>query len=192
MRLLKSLIENNEVVWVYCRSKKLAAAFLEQCESEGFCTLNHGKPTELFHHKFYGLFNNLTMGYLSNMIWCMTLRAKDEHIRIDYEKYISDDEDYYCHETNTNLFNFDDLNRIAYKKGLDHKKFYETCGHFNEEQSFEEYNAYIYRYLIESSWHYTPEQVVKRMEWEEYFISQSYLSHTSVSECAVEVGYGCG
>ena len=169
MRLLKSLIENNEVVWVYCRSKKLAEDFLEQCESEGFYTLNHGKPTELFHHKFYGLFNNLTMGYLSNMIWHLTFQTDhDEHVRIDYEKYISAAEDYICHKTNYDRFDYSDWTQLAYSNGLSHNSFYELCAQYVEGQSFEEYCAYVYRYVMESSWHYTPEQAAKRIEWEDY------------------------
>lgn len=193
MRLIKDLIEDNDVVWFYCRTKELAKRFLKQCEDEGFFTLNSQKPTILFLHCFYGVFDNFTMGYLSSMIWYLTFQHEnDEHVRIDYEKFTADEENYYCSETSQERFDYSNWNKIAYSNGLNHRKFYDLCELYFEGQSFEEYNAYIFRYLIESSWHYTPEQVVKRMEWEEYFIAQSYLKHASVSECAVEVGYGCG
>ena len=193
MHTLRSLIEENEVVWVYCKNKELAKQFLSQCETEGFWTLNNQKPTTLFLHKFYGVFDNLTMGYLSNMIWCLTFRTgQDEHVRIDYEKFISDEENYICHKTNTRRVDYSDWNLIAYSNGLNHKEFYDLCEHFIDGQSFEEYCAYTYRYLIESSWHYSPEQAIQRMEWEEYYITQSYFRKESVSNCSIEVGYGCG
>jgi len=193
MRTLRALIENHDTVWFYCRNDYLAKKFLEQCESEGFMTLNNQKPTALFHHKFYGVFDNLTMGYLSNMIWCLTLnRSNDNHLRIDYEKYISDEEDYICHRMKGKRIDYADWNLIAYSNGLRPKEFSELCSHFIDGQSFEEYNAYVFRCLIESNWHYSPEQAVERIEWEEHYISQSYLEKRPVSECAIEVGYGCG
>jgi len=193
MRLLRKLIEHNDVVWFYCRNKELSKLFLAQCEREGFSTLDNSKPTELFHHKFYGIFDDFTMGYLSNMIWCLTFQTgHDNHIRVDYEKYISETEDYICHETGTRRFDYSDWNKIAYSSGLNHTKFYELCDKYIEGQSYEEYCAYVYRYLIESSWHYSPEQAAERMTWEEYFIGQCYLRNEPVSDCAVEVGYGCG
>ena len=193
MRTLKALIENHNTIWFYCRNDNLAKTFLEQCENEGFWTLNNQKPTSLFHHKFYGVFDNQTMGYLSNMIWCLTFQhGNDNHLRIDYEKFISDEDDYICQETNTRRVDYSDWNMIAYSNGMNHNEFYDMCEHFIDGQNFEEYNAYIYRYLIESSWHYTPEQAVQRIEWEEYYISQCFLGKHPVSECAIEVGYGCG
>ena len=36
MRLLSILIENNDTVWIYCRTEALAERFLQQCEDEGF------------------------------------------------------------------------------------------------------------------------------------------------------------
>ena len=100
MHKLKSLTESYDTVWFYCRTERLAEEFLKQCEEEGFLTLNGQKPTLLFRHKFYGVFDDMTMGYLSNMIWCLTFQNEiDEHVRIDYEKYISEAEDYYCHKT---------------------------------------------------------------------------------------------
>lgn len=193
MRPIRSLIKSNDTVWFYCRNKELAKQFLEQCETEGFWTLNNQKPTTLFQHKLYGVFDNLTMGYLSNMIWCLTFQhGNDDHLRVDYEKYISDTEDYICHETNIRHLNYSDWNLIAYSGGLKHKEFYSICEHFIVEQTYEEYCAFIYRYLIESSWHYTPEEAAKRIEWEEYYILHCYFNKCPVSECAVEVGYGCG
>ena len=85
MRTLKSLIENKSQVWIFCRNEDLQAAFLEQAEKEGFIALNGAKPHQLFHQKLYGINDDLTMGYLSAMIWVLSAKAaKDNHVRIDY------------------------------------------------------------------------------------------------------------
>lgn len=100
MRTLKALIDNNNTIWIYCKDKELAKSFLEQCENEGFLALNGQKPTELFHHSFYGISDDMTMGFLSSMIWSMTLRnGNDNHVRIDYEKFISGEDNYFFHPT---------------------------------------------------------------------------------------------
>ena len=193
MNLLKALIEDNDTIWFYCRNERLAKCFLEQCEKEGFIALNGQKPTKLFRQKFYGIFDDMTMGYLSNMIWCLTFQTGlDDHVRIDYEKYISDADDYICHETKYKNVDYSDWNRISYSNGLSASEFAALCDTFIEGQSFEEYNAYIYRYLMESEWHYTPEHAVERMMWEDYLISKCYSDKIPVVDCAVEVGFGCG
>lgn len=98
MRLLSILIENNDTVWIYCRTEALAESFLQQCEDEGFRALNGHNPASLFLHKFYGISGDMTMGYLSGMIWSLTAQnSDDKHVRVDYEKFISDEEDYTCY-----------------------------------------------------------------------------------------------
>lgn len=95
MRLLKRLIEDNDNVWIYCKNEDLANKFLLQCDEEGFLALNGMKPTELFRHELYGISSDMTIGYLAGMIWSLTLQDdQDDHVRIDYEKYISNEEDY--------------------------------------------------------------------------------------------------
>jgi len=193
MRLLRTLIDGNDTVWFYCKTKELARKFLSQCEEEGIWTLNNQKPTTLSARKFYGLFDDLTMGYLSNMIWCLTFHpGRDEHVRIDYEKYSIGAKDFICHKPIHLKKDYSVWDTIAYSNGLGHNKFYELCDSFIAGQSFEEYNAYVYRYLIESSWHYSSEQAVERMQWEDYYIAKCFLNGIPVADCAVEVGYGCG
>lgn len=192
MNKLSVLISVNEVVWIFCRNKELAERFLKQCETEGFRTLNGQKPTGLYPNRFYGIFDDFTMGYLANMIWHLTLKNEDDHVRIDYEKFISGDEDYICRTTGEKMFDYDELKRIAYSNGMSHAEFYKVCEEFIEGQTFEEYNAYIYRFLIESDWRYSTEQAIRRMEWEAWYIARSYSDKTPISDCAVEIGYGCG
>ena len=92
---LSALLENCDSVWVCCRNEDLANRFLMQCEKEGFLALNGDKPTTLFRHRLYGIYNDMTMGYLSNMIWHLAFQSySDKHVRIDYEKFIADENDY--------------------------------------------------------------------------------------------------
>ena len=192
MRLLKDLITNYSKVWIYCENEGSQEKFLKQAEEEGFLALNGQQPTELFHHHLYSINDDMTMGYLSNMIWCMTFQTgMDKHVRIDYEKYISDDEDYICHNTHLKRVRFSDWNKLSYAT-LDSDEFDKQCDTFIEGQSFEEYQAYIYRFLMESSWHYSPEQAVNRIEDEMDFITKCYIEKDPVSECAIEVGFSCG
>lgn len=97
MRLLSILIKDNDCVWIYCRTEALAERFLKQCEDEGFRALNGQNPASLFSHNLYGINDDMTMGYLSGMIWSLTARnSDDKHVRVDYEKFISDEDDYTC------------------------------------------------------------------------------------------------
>ena len=98
MKTLKELATYYGNAWVYCRNEELQIRFLTQLEEEGFSALNGQKPTELFHHTRYGINDDLTMGYLSGMIWCLSAQnPNDNHIRIDYEKYLADKEDIFYH-----------------------------------------------------------------------------------------------
>ena len=193
MRLLKDLIQNNSTVWIYCESEALQKHFLRQAENEGFHTVNGQKPTELFHHQLYGVCNDMSVGYLATMIWCLTFQCgNDIHLRINYGKYISNEKDYICHSTKLKKVGFSDWNQIAYSNGLNSKDFSKLCDDFIEGQSFEEYNAFIYRFLLESSWHYKPEHAVEIMQNEDYYIVECYINRESVSSCATEIGFGCG
>lgn len=193
MRLLKDLLNDNSTAWIYCESEALQKYFLIQAENEGFKAVNGQKPSELFHHQLYGINDDMTVGYLAVMIWSLTFQTgTDERVRIDYSKFISDEEDYICHSTQLKRVDYSDWNQIAYSNGLDSRMFAEHCSRFVEGQSFEEYNAFVYRYLIESDWHYKPEQAVERMQYEDYYIVECYINKTPARDCAVEVGFGCG
>ena len=84
------------------------------------------------------------------------------------------------------VFNRLDLNDI----GSD--DFEKQCLYFISGQTYEEYQEYILRYLIESSWHYTPERAAERMKEHADWISECYAHKVPVLDCAVEVGYSCG
>ena len=99
MRSLKSLVENEDQVWLYCGTLELQKSFLEQAEKEGFMALNGQKPTELFPSKFYGISRDMTMGYVSAMCWVLSGKKpghviavpsgeRTEPIKVDYGKYM--------------------------------------------------------------------------------------------------------
>ena len=194
MRLLKDLIQNNPTAWFYCESEALQKHFLKQAEDEGFVALNGQKPTELFHHRLYGINDDMTVGYLSAMIWSLTFQTgNDDHLRVDYGKFISDNENYTCYSTKKlKRMDYGDWNLIAYANGLDRHKFSKMCDSFINGQTFEEYNSFVYRYLIESDWHYSPERAVDLIQSQDYYIVECFINKTPVAECAVEVGYCCG
>ena len=114
MKTLKSLFGNNETVWIYCENSSCQEQFLKQAEDEGFLALNGQKPTELSRQMLYGINDDMTMGYLSVMIWTRTFRAgMDSHFRVDYRKFISGDEDFVCHSTHLKPVSFTDWNKTA-------------------------------------------------------------------------------
>ena len=89
MKLLKDLTDKYHYVWIRCGDEKLQRQFLLHAESEGFIALNGQKPTELECHELYGLNDDMTMGYLSAMVWSLTMKnPADDHVRIDYGRYI--------------------------------------------------------------------------------------------------------
>ncbi len=153
MMTLKELAEQYGDVWIYCRDESLQERFLSQAEEEGFLTLNGQKPAELRHQILYGIFDDMTMGYLSGMVWCYSARNPgDNHIRVDYEKYLNDESDIFYHikdsdkqydlvvmqketdkETDKEIQAGSKVKYLAettwaYKKG----KIYEVCGYDRE------------------------------------------------------------
>jgi hypothetical protein len=192
MRLLSTLTETNSSVWIYCETEELQDHFLHQAEKEGYHARSGQKPTELTRQYFYGINDDLNMGFLSTMIWHRSFELEDDtHVKIDYGKFISGEEDYICRTSHIRKAEFGDWNRIAYST-LEQEDFQAQCESFIEGQSLEDYKAYIFRFLIESSWHYTPDQAAQRIEENAEYITECYGEKTPVRDCAVEVGFGCG
>lgn len=82
MYFIKDLVEKYHDVWVRCDDKHLQRLFLLQAECEGFLTVNGQKPTELNCQELYGISADMTMGYLSSMIWSLT---KKKSVRQSYK-----------------------------------------------------------------------------------------------------------
>ena len=109
MRSLKALFKKENHVWIACESDDLQKCFLEQAEDEGFICLNGQNPTEMFHRQFYGIDQNMSVGYVSAMNWFLSAKCPGHVIstltgeyiidpfRVDYGKYIAGEEDYFIH-----------------------------------------------------------------------------------------------
>lgn len=99
MRQLKELLKIKDRAWIYCENEELQKQFLAQAEEEGFLALDGECPTKLSLHPLYGIHEDMTMGYLSIMIWHLSFpeNGADPYFRVDYKKYISGEEDYICH-----------------------------------------------------------------------------------------------
>ncbi len=113
MRTLQTLTRNNPKVWIYCKDEQTQERFLSQAQEEGFKALDGRDPTDLSHHLFYGLNEDNTIGYVSNLIWSLSFNsptAASPHI--DYDKYISGEDDYICHTAIVRMISFDEWHRI--------------------------------------------------------------------------------
>lgn len=154
--------------------------------------LNGSHPSGLNHHLLYGINKDMTVGYLSAMVWCLSWDSgESDHFRVDYGNYIAGEEDYICHEPHLSKVDFTIWDRIAYSIPS-HKEFFKLCDTFIEGQSFDDYRSFIYRYLIESSWNYSAERALEKMNEDPGYIDECYKKKVPVSECAVEIGYCCG
>ena len=139
-------------LWIYCRDDSLQMRFLSMAEEEGFLALNGQKPTELFHHTLYGLSDDMTMGYLSGMVWCYSARnPQDPHIRIDFGKYLADEADIFYHVTES-----DKEYDLVEIKDLDSEGISDYLLEKNETQGEEKIikAGSMVRYLAESNWAY--------------------------------------
>ena len=81
--------------------------------------------------------------------------------------------------------------KIAYAQ-YDRIQFAQICQEFIDGQTLKEYKAFVYRYLVEGSYHYSPEGAISLMERENHFIESYYEQKVDVSFCAVDIGYCCG
>ena len=76
-------------IFVYCRSKSIAARFLADAEAEGFTFGDGGIPTVKECSEIYSLHDDLTISY-TGWVGHMAFRnAAGNIVRIDYGKYIA-------------------------------------------------------------------------------------------------------
>ena len=158
MRTLKLLIENKPDVWIYCRNECLQRYFLWQAENEGFLAINGQNPISLNHHQLYAITNNMKLGYMSAMVWVLSAKSKIKRnppTRIDYEKYLAGESDYLYYGRLDEVPDRNLWDKIAYEF-TDAREFLIICSTFIENQSYINYKAYVYRWLIESALHYSP------------------------------------
>ena len=81
-------------IFIYCRSRNIAARFLADAEAEGFTFGDGKKPTEKEYADIFSLHNDLTISYTGWAGHVMFRSAAGNIIRIDYGKYIAGAPDY--------------------------------------------------------------------------------------------------
>ncbi len=176
-------------LWIYCRDDSLQMSFLSMAEEEGFLALNGQKPTELFHHTLYGLSDEMTMGYLSGMVWCYSARnPQDSHIRIDYEKYLADETDIFYHVTES-----DKEYDLVEIKDPDSEGISDYLLKKNETQGEEKIikAGSKVRYLAESNWAYEKGKIYEVCGYDEELEAWAVMSEMGwayyVTEMDLEV-----
>ena len=70
--------------------------------------------------------------------------------------------------------------------------FFESCDTYNPDLSYEEYVVNIFRCLMLSSWHYSPEYAVKLIGENNDLILKAFMDKEPVNAIMVEIGFGCG
>ena len=101
MRTLKELAESSGRVWFYINNEALGHAFMTQAAEEGFHWAN-GKPMGKSSWNYaMAIRADMSLWNVSLYVWMLSFRGAIEGtpIRVDYEKYVSGCEDYFCHES---------------------------------------------------------------------------------------------
>ena len=99
MRTIKNLSKLNGRVYIYLANEEIGQWFMQQAESEGF-TFNDGvKPTERGYEEIMAINHDDTLNFVgTNGRIAYGSGAKqvggEQLIRIDFEKYLSGDNDY--------------------------------------------------------------------------------------------------
>lgn len=99
MRTIKNLSKLNGRVYVYLANAEIGHRFLQQAEAEGF-TFNDGvKPTERRCEEIMAINHDYTLNFMGTngrIAYGSGVKqvGGEQLIRIDFEKYLSGDNDY--------------------------------------------------------------------------------------------------
>ena len=81
-------------IFIYCRSRNIAARFLADAEAEGF-TFGDGKmPTEKEYSDIYSLHDDLTISYIGWAGHMAFRNAVGNIVKVDYGKYMAGASEY--------------------------------------------------------------------------------------------------
>lgn len=98
MRTVENLMKMDGRVFVYLSNNVVRQQFLENAESEGFTFGNGVRPTEGRYSDIYVVDTDRTLhhpGAIGHYAFHYPKRyVSAKMIRIDYEKYVSDQDDY--------------------------------------------------------------------------------------------------
>lgn len=105
MRTIKNLVNHNngKRVYVYLANAELGNKFMEQAEAEGFTFEDGAKPTSRSYAEIMAVNENETINFVgANGRIAFGSGVKKvgdkELIRVDYEKYINGDGNYFYHK----------------------------------------------------------------------------------------------
>ena len=93
MRTIKKLISNEKKVYIFLKSKEIQAQFMSDAEKEGIIYGDGTKPTKRMVDDIMALQPDGTicfLGFVGRMCYHLD---KDNVVRIDYQKYINDEND---------------------------------------------------------------------------------------------------
>ena len=91
-------------IFVYCRSRNIAARFLADAEAEGFTFGDGGMPTKKEYNDIYSLHADLTISYTGLIGHTAFRNAAGNIVRIDYGKYIAGAKDFQSFPSGRNEF----------------------------------------------------------------------------------------
>lgn len=99
MRNVTELSKLNGKVYVYLKDEMIARRFLQDAENEGFTFGDGEKPTARPGNNLYVVNRNWTIshvGWAGHMAFqSAKYVGEQELIRVDYERYLSEEEDFY-------------------------------------------------------------------------------------------------
>ena len=194
---LKKLAEYNGYVWIRCSTEEQSSAFLAKAERYGFTTPNGDKPTDLMPYPLYGITDDMCVGYVSGTIAGLAEKyGRNKTPQIDYGNFLKGRRDCILVNPYREFEDFYKWNALVapFMSNKERREFDKLCDHRTDELSLMEYRTHIHRYLILSPWHYTPDQALERMTWDDSdeYIAECFEKGMPVSSCAVELGFGCG
>ena len=99
-RKLRNLAKGNQKAYVYLSNEELGMRFLKQAESEGFRFGDGAAPTQRMYEEIMAVNPDLTINYVGTYgrvafgAGASQIGSTDL-IRIDYEKFVNGEEDYF-------------------------------------------------------------------------------------------------
>ena len=148
---------------------------------------------------------NVTTLEKQNIILSKALSKLDTNTNIHFEKEVnfSNEENHkyiealvyiktYMDNHKAMKPSMDKIRDVVFSYTGDDKKYMESCEHYDEKMSYEEYVTNIYRCLRLSSWHYKPESAIRIITDEDDVIREFFEQKESIISAMVEVGFGCG
>ena len=94
MRSIKNLLKLNGRIYLYLQDEKIGKLFLENAEKEGFTFGDGVNPTKRKADSIFAINDDFTINYVGYIGHLAFNSSVDKIVRIDYYKYLSDDDEY--------------------------------------------------------------------------------------------------